>query len=280
MTESTSGCFAASGKQEGHNVINMYDVEPHVAEVYDQVETYADDVELVRNLIGGRGPLRILEPFCGTGRILIPLALDGHRLVGLDQAKGMLARARAKIKQLPEEVQRRVILTQADVTCEKWPQGFDLVILGGNCLYELATPQGQEGCIISAAASLNPGGYVYVDSNHMEGNLDESWQKPGVNQGFPTGTCVAGTLVESTVETIWYDATRRLVKFRRCTKVTLLDGSIVEKEYIQQKHPVSTVEVQTWLEANRFVVEQLYGDRAGNPYTETSGRAIFWARKC
>ncbi len=279
MTESISGCFVESGKQESHNVTNMYDIEPHIAEIYNQIETYTDDVELVRNLIGERGPLRILEPFCGTGRILIPLALDGHRLVGLDQAQGMLARARAKTRRLPREVQRRITLSEADVTCEEWPQGFDLVILGGNCFYELATPQEQEGCIISAAASLNPGGYVYIDNNHMEGDLDESWRKPGVSQGFPTGICADGTYIESTTETIWYDAPRRLVKFRRCTQVTLPDGSIVEKAYIQQKHPVSTVEVQTWLETHGFIIERTYGDRAGNPYTETSSRAIFWARK-
>src|SRR3972149_2266514 len=90
---------------------NMYDVEPHIAEIYDQSETYADDVALIRRLIGplphpahckdqqwrGRKHLRILEPFCGTGRILIPLAEDGHTLVGLDQAGGMLARAASKL---------------------------------------------------------------------------------------------------------------------------------------------------------------------------------------
>jgi hypothetical protein len=54
----------------------MYDVEPHVAGIYDQSETYTDDVKLIRCLIGERGPWRILEPFCGTGRILIPLAAD------------------------------------------------------------------------------------------------------------------------------------------------------------------------------------------------------------
>jgi hypothetical protein len=152
-------------------------------------------------------------------------------------------------------------------------------VLGGNCFYELAMSQEQEGCIVSAAASLDPGGYVYVDNDHMEGDLAESWRKPGVNQGFPTGTCADGTRVESTMETIWYDAPRRLARFRRYTKVTLTDGSVVEKEYVQQKHPVSTVEVQTWLETHGFVIEQLYGDRAGNPYTKTSKRAIFWARK-
>lgn len=257
----------------------MYDIEPHIAEIYDQTETYTDDVELIRNLIGERGPLRILEPFCGTGRILIPLALDGHDLVGLDQAKGMLDRARAKIRQLPEGVQRRITLTEADVTSEEWPQGFDLIVLGGNCFYELAMPQEQERCIISTAASLNSGGHVYVDNDHMEGELDKSWQQLGVSQGFPTRPCSDGTYVESTTETIWWDAPRRLVRFRRRTKVTLPDGSIIEKEYIQQKHPVSAVEVQTWLETHGFIIERMYGDRAGNPYTETSSRAIFWAKK-
>jgi len=63
-----------------YNTTNAYDIEPHIAEIYDQVETYTDDLYLIRRLIGGRVPLRILEPFCGTGRILIPLALDGHTL--------------------------------------------------------------------------------------------------------------------------------------------------------------------------------------------------------
>jgi SAM-dependent methyltransferase len=262
-----------------YNATNMYDVEPHIAEIYDQIETYTDDVELIRRLMGRRGPLRILELFCGTGRILIPLALDGHALVGLDQAQGMLARAGTKIALLPAEVRARITLTEADVTSAEWPQGFDLVILGGNCFYELATPQEQEQCIVSAAASLHPGGYVYVDNNHMEGALDESWQKSGGGQAFPTGTCADGTRVASTTETIWYDVPLRLVRFRRCTTVTLPDGSTIRKEDVQQKHPVSAVEVQTWLETHGFLVERMYGDRAGSPYTETASRAIFWARR-
>jgi hypothetical protein len=113
----------------------------------------------------------------------------------------------------------------------------------------------------------------------MEGKLDESWQKPGVSQGFPTDTCADGTQIESTTETIWFDVQRRLAKFRRYTKVTLPDGHIIEKEYIQQKHPVSTIEVQTWLEAHSFTIERMYGDWTGTPYTQTAKRAIFWARK-
>ena len=75
------------------NRTNTYSLDAHVAEIYDGVETQTDDVKLIRRLIAGRGRLRILEPFCGTGRILIPLASDGHEIVGFDQSAPMLDRA-------------------------------------------------------------------------------------------------------------------------------------------------------------------------------------------
>ena len=282
-----------------YNQTNVYDVDPHIAEVYDQSETYRDDVDLLLSLmnpgkLGVRGSgatpntqfsgISILEPFCGTGRILIPLAQAGHTLVGLDQAGGMLDRARQKLASLSPGVQNRVTLYQADVIADEWPSGFDLVILGGNCLYELATPEEQEQVIRSAAASLRPGGYVYVDNDHMEGELHPAWQRPGVGPSFPAGVCADGARVESTMGTIWFDVSMRLAKFHRTTRVSLsgssgTPGKVIEVAYIQQKHPVSKGEVQAWLERYGFVIEKILGDRAGNPYHSQSPRAIFWARK-
>lgn len=71
-----------------------YDVHPILAEAYDLHETHTTDVELIRRLIGDRKGLRILEPFCGTGRILLPLACDGHEVVGIDISGHMLQRVR------------------------------------------------------------------------------------------------------------------------------------------------------------------------------------------
>lgn len=265
-----------------YNQTNGYSLDAHIAEIYDQFVTERGDVELLLSLINSR--ISILEPFCGTGRILIPLAQAGHTLVGLDQAAAMLARLRQKLDRLPEEVQARVAVHQADVVAEAWPAGFDLVILGGNCLYELATPEEQEQVIRLAAASLRPGGYVYVDNDHMEGDLAPSWQKPGASPSFPTGACADGTRVESTIETVWFDAPARLVRFRRATQIHLPKSAAAPEqvfctEYIQQKHPVSQVEVQAWLERHGFRIERTFGDRAGNSYAPASERAIFWARK-
>jgi SAM-dependent methyltransferase len=252
---------------------------PCVPEIYDQGETWTDDVVLIRRLVSALGQLRILEPFCGTGRIFIPLAIDGHELVGIDQAHYMLEHARSKILQLPAEGRHRITLMETDVIRAIWPEGFDVVILGGNCFYELASPEEQEQCIIYAAKSLKLGGYVYVDNDHMEGDLDPSWRKSGIWKGFPTGTCADGTRVESLWEVVWFDIPLRLIKYRRQTRIIRPDGTVVEKEYMQQKHPVSAGEVQHLLDKHGFVIERFYGDHIGNPCFDTSERAIFWARK-
>ena len=258
----------------------MYDIEPHIAEIYDQQENYTNDVELIRNLIGTRESLLILEPFCGTGRILIPLVTDGHHAVGLDQAKVMLDFARQKISQLPNVVQDRITLTKANVVNEVWPIGFDLVILGGNCLYELATAEEQKKCLLRASRSVNPGGYIYLDNNHMEGTLKESWQQLDMDEkAFPTGTCENGTRIQTERERIWFDIPGRVVRYRRRTKIVFTDGNIKTEEYTIQCHPPSKIEIENWLENYGFVVEQIFGDRAGNLYEETSNRAIFWAKK-
>jgi SAM-dependent methyltransferase len=44
-------------------------------------------------------PLIILEPACGTGRLMAELATRGHRVAGVDLSKGMLDFARKRFKQ-------------------------------------------------------------------------------------------------------------------------------------------------------------------------------------
>lgn len=258
----------------------MYDLDPHVAEIYDKTETKTADVALIRRLIGRPQGLHILEPFCGTGRMLIPLARDGHAIVGLDRAQAMLDRAEAKLDALTAAERGRITLLRADILRDRWPGPFDLVILGGNCLYELATAEEQVQVIAAAAAALRRGGRLFVDNDHMEGELDRSWYDPSVEEGvFPSGECADGTHLDSRWEVTWYDATERLIRFRRTTRVTLPDGRFLEREVVQQKHPVSAGEVAGWLTDQGLVIERMLGDYEGAPYSDAAPRAIFWARR-
>ena len=125
---------------------------------------------------------------------------------------------------------------------------------------------------------MKPGGYVYVDNDHMEEEIPQAWLPTGKRPtGFPSGTCADGTRLEGTTETLSFDPDKRLWLARRGITVTSPDGTTKTTERLQQKHPVSFGEVKGWLEEHGFVIEQTFGDREGNPYTPESPRAILWA---
>lgn len=260
------------------NKPGKYDaIGDYISEMYDRVETQRDDVDLILDLIGDPEK-QILEPFCGHGRILIPLAEAGHTVVGMDFSTYLLRSLEDRLRGLPAGVQSRASFRRCDVIADEWPGGFDVVILGANCLYELATPDEQELCVRAAARALVPGGHLFLDNDHMEGSLDASWSRPGVRHGvFPTGTCADGTEIRGTTETIWYDAAQRLARFRRTATVVTIDGRTLEEEWVEQCHPPSTDEMSGWLQKHGFVTKELWGGRHREPYTHESDRAILWA---
>ncbi len=262
------------------NTAEVYDfIDAYIVELYDREEEQRDDLVLIQELVG-ETPAHILEPFCGHGRLLLPLAEAGHKMVGLDHSQQLLMSLECRLRELPAAVQECVTFRRCDVIAEAWPSGFDVVLLGGNCLYELATPEEQEHCIRSAAAALKPGGHLFLDNNHMEGALSPTWYEPRMREhAFPTGICADGTRIQGTLETLWYDAGRRLIRFRRTATIRTPEGETYTREVIQQKHPPSTEEMADWLKAHGFVVEALWGDRRRAPYRPTSPQAIFWARK-
>ena len=255
---------------------DAYALDPHVAEVYDQSETYTDDIDQIIRLLGQSAPLRILEPFCGTGRILIPLAKAGHTLVGFDRAKGMLDRARKKVAQLQESVQAKITLFAGDAPVTDWPGGFDLVILGANCFYGLSSAAEQQACIRSAYASLRHGGWLYVDNNCRRGPVTEEdlrWRG-----AWPTGICADGTRLASENAIVAIDTERNLWHETRQMRVTAPDGSEQVMQWQYTVHPVSMEEVRAWLIDSGFSILALYGNRQDAKFTGDD-RAIFWANK-
>jgi SAM-dependent methyltransferase len=135
----------------------LYDADAHVADLYDKIENDHDDLDLITHLIERHALRSVLEPFCGTGRIVLPLMELGCRCVGMDASVGMITRARKKLSSRHGIGREASSLMNGDVLSMEWPGDFDLVILGGNCFYELATAADQELCIQKAARSLRRG---------------------------------------------------------------------------------------------------------------------------
>jgi SAM-dependent methyltransferase len=260
-----------------------YSADAHIAEIYDNTQTQTDDVEFFRRLIGTDRVCRIFEPFCGTGRIALPLARDGHRVHGLDCSEPMLERFRTKLACEPPDVQSRVCLTRAPVFGDVWPADQDVVLLAGNCPYELSSSDEQRALIHRAACYLRPGGHVLIDcDDHHSAELSPQWRRPPGQQrrAFPSGECADGTRLEATTEVEWYDARFRLVHYVRRLRVTKPDGTVSQHQWRETCRPVVMTELLAWVEEAGLEAEATFGGAPGNPYTSDSTRATVWARKC
>jgi hypothetical protein len=251
--------------------------DPLLAELYDQSETYVDDVELIRRLIGESRPLNILEPFSGTGRILIGLAQDGHRVTGLEIAPSMNTRAIDKVAGLGADVPDRVTLKVQDALHGEWGSGYDLVIVGANAFYELPAAEMQERCIHFAWEALVPGGWLFVDNDDYKG----VWGKGpfGEKRVVFEGVGMDGTFGRATMTSLGFDEGQGVLHMKRTWFTRAPDGTEQMVEYLGRKHPVSAKEIESWLRKHGFEILRVFGDRQGNQHTAQSGRAIFWARK-
>lgn len=250
---------------------------PVLAELYDQTETYSDDVALIRKLIGDREELNILECFGGTGRILIPLAQDGHRITCIEIAQAMNARAGEKLARLGEDVQKRVTFKVQDVLDGDWGTGYDVVIMGANAFYELTSAEMQEQCIVYAREALVSSGWIFIDNDDYKGG----WEKGpfGKVRVVFEGTGSDGTYCRFSKKDLSFDTGPGILHMECMLYVRSPSGVEKQERYMAKKHPVSASEVEDWLEKYGFRILHLFGDRAGNPYTPQSERAIFWAQK-
>lgn len=66
------------------------------AEIYDGMNTNLADLEFYKKWLPKNKDARILELCCGTGRLTIPIAMNGYDISGVDNSSTMLERAKLK----------------------------------------------------------------------------------------------------------------------------------------------------------------------------------------
>lgn len=125
-----------------------YSDNPVLAEAYDLVPRYVNrpDKEFYLQSAAS-SPGKILELGCGTGRILIPIAANGHAITGLDISDNMLAKCRQKLKSLPGRLKENVRLVKADMTSFKLDDVFHLAIMPGHAFQHLISIDDQMTCL-------------------------------------------------------------------------------------------------------------------------------------
>ena len=107
-----------------------------------------------------KGP--ILELGAGTGRIAIPLAKAGHRIVGMDLSPAMLKLAIAKRNANPD-IADRVAFIEGNMKDFDLDELFSLTLLPARAFQHLITPTDQRACLTGIRRHLVTGGHVVID---------------------------------------------------------------------------------------------------------------------
>jgi SAM-dependent methyltransferase len=107
-------------------------------------------------------PARILEPACGTSRLLIELARRGHRVAGFDLSADMIAYGRERVKAEPASVRDRIRLGEDRMESFRMRGPFDLSFCLLSTFKYLLTEEHAHAHLERVARVLVPGGLCVI----------------------------------------------------------------------------------------------------------------------
>ena len=118
----------------------------------------ADEAVATLSELAADGP--VLELAVGTGRLAVPLAAAGVRVVGIDASTPMLAQLARN------DPTGSVLAVRADMAALPLAatSGFALAFVAVNSLFNLFTAESQRRCVLDTAAALRPGGALVVEA--------------------------------------------------------------------------------------------------------------------
>ena len=246
-----------------------------IAELYDLEHAgFDDDVEMYRQFAYATGD-PILELASGSGRILVPLASDGHRVTGLDRSGPMLERSRlalAGIDPAPE-----VCLVEADMTAAATATGgpFGLVIIGLNSLLHAESGEEQREILAAARHACDPEGQLILDvlnptPEHLQAlsgtALDGQWELAGGRRVMKFSDRRLSSADQTIATTIWYDILGPDGTVRRETTSFTL-------RYLHRTELLLMLELAGWVDF------EVYGSYELDPVSDSSDRLIVTAQR-
>jgi SAM-dependent methyltransferase len=241
-----------------------------LAALYDlQFDAREEDVDWARRLAARTGG-PILELACGSGRIAVPLASDGRRVVGLDASAAMLARARDRAARAGVDAR----FVEGDMRDFSLDETFALILIPFSSFLHLA-PGDRFACLARVREHLSAQGRFAFDVFQpdpekiaaRDGGLIEeaSFDDPETGERITRFSSGVAT-VDRTTFTWRFDCIGADHVVRRYERVVTL-------------HFLYRRELELMLEAAGFALEELHGDYDGSPADERSPRLLAVARR-
>jgi len=212
----------------------------------------------------------VLELGVGSGRVAVPLAKDGHEVVGIDRSAAMLKRA----EQYARRSRVSMRLVEADMRSFSLDRAFALITIPFNTFLML-TPEDRWSCLARCREHLTPTGRLAIDVYQpdpniiagLDGAVREEWRRtdPDSKRTVVKFSSTRGNVDGVTLHW-WFDE-------------ELEDGGVRRIARETQMHYLYRHEGELLFSAAGFELDSLHGDYAGSPATSASPKLLFVLRR-
>jgi len=256
-----------------------YEDQEFVAEFYDLAYAQRRDIDFFKDY-SERAKGRTLELGCGTGRVLVPTAISGCEITGLDLSPHMLQKCREKLDKQPKEVQERVRLIQGNMTDFKTGEMYALITIPFRAFQHLTSVEEQKACLDCVNKHLAPSGLLILDLFHpFPPRLVHDPKYTVEVEDLPEIQLPDGRSLRRTTRIAAYHRDQQYNDVELIYYVTHPDG---RAERLVQAFPMRyffRYEVEHLLDFCGFKVVDLFGDFDRSKFSSDSPEMIFVAEK-
>jgi ubiquinone/menaquinone biosynthesis C-methylase UbiE len=212
----------------------------------------------------------ILELGCGTGRIAVPIAQDGHQIVGIDRSAAMLERAERRARRANVEAR----WVEGDMRAFSFDEAFALIFVAFNSFLMLK-PDDRFACLARVREHLAPRGRFACDVFQpdpelivgMEGGVVDEWERVDPETGKLVRKLSSSRAnVDGVTQRIWYEETGD-------------DGAVHQIGAVGTLHYLYRREAELLLANTGFQVESLHGDYDGGVAVAGSRKLLIVAKR-
>ena len=215
----------------------------------------------------------IIDLACGTGRITIPMAQNGHRMIGVDIHKGMLQEAVKKSSKFDLKID------WVEQDCRK----MDLTIKSnfiysvGNSFQHFLTNDAQDELLVSVNKHLEIGG-IFIFGTRFPSN--EELLQPSTEEYWKTYTDNDTQNLVDVYTISNYDSLNQIQHYTTIRRYKNEAGELIDEKTTNIRlRYVFPKEMERLLHSHGFQIVNVNKDWKGNPITNDSYEMIYVCKK-
>lgn len=216
----------------------------------------------------------ILELACGTGRVTIPMAKDGFKIIGVDESYPMIVASKKKVKDADSVWKPNLIVgNMINFLCQK--NFFNFIFVPFNSFQQILTLHEQISCLRNICHMLKPNGYFVADltiPTLLKGKIISE-----ISKSRPLHNILLTRRMVSEVNTATQIVTRKFYYqlFELDNNRRLIEQLWVPRNYCN----IYPLQWEHMLISSGFSIEEKYGDFEQNPFSSNSQRMLFLCKK-